>query len=60
MHGALIAGVPLLVISGESTTYGEQPDFDPVIPHAPFLDVYDTRNYEIPPQALDYLLHGRG
>ena len=29
VHGALIAGVPMLVISGESTTYGEQPDFDP-------------------------------
>src|SRR6185437_11697904 len=29
VHGALIAGVPMLVISGESTTYGEQPGFDP-------------------------------
>jgi acetolactate synthase I/II/III large subunit len=29
VHGALIAGVPMLVISGESLTYGEQPDFDP-------------------------------
>ena len=29
IHGALIAGVPMLVISGESTTYGEQPGFDP-------------------------------
>ena len=29
VHGALIAGVPMLVISGESTTYGEEPDFDP-------------------------------
>ena len=29
VHGALIAGIPMLVISGESTTYGEQPDFDP-------------------------------
>jgi len=38
----------------------QQPDLDPVISRAPFLDVYDTRNYDIPPQALDYLLHGRG
>jgi thiamine pyrophosphate-dependent acetolactate synthase large subunit-like protein len=29
VHGALIAGVPMLVISGESITYGEQPGFDP-------------------------------
>lgn len=29
VHGALIAGIPMLVISGESTTYGEQPGFDP-------------------------------
>ena len=29
VHGALIAGVPMLVISGKSTTYGEEPDFDP-------------------------------
>jgi acetolactate synthase-1/2/3 large subunit len=29
VHGALIAGVPMLVISGESTTYGEEPGFDP-------------------------------
>ena len=29
VHGALIAGVPMVVISGESTTYGEQPGFDP-------------------------------
>jgi thiamine pyrophosphate-dependent acetolactate synthase large subunit-like protein len=29
VHGALIAGVPMLVISGESVTYGEQPGFDP-------------------------------
>jgi len=29
VHGALIAGVPMLIISGESTTYGENPDFDP-------------------------------
>ena len=29
VHGALIAGVPMLVISGESTTYGEQSGFDP-------------------------------
>lgn len=29
VHGALIAGLPMLVISGESLTYGEQPDFDP-------------------------------
>jgi acetolactate synthase-1/2/3 large subunit len=29
VHGALIAGVPMLVISGESLTYGEQPGFDP-------------------------------
>ena len=29
VHGALIAGLPMLVISGESTTYGEQPGFDP-------------------------------
>ena len=29
VHGSLIAGVPMLIISGESLTYGEQPDFDP-------------------------------
>ncbi len=29
LHGAWIAGVPMLVISGESVTYGEQPGFDP-------------------------------
>ncbi|MHA1108408.1 MAG: thiamine pyrophosphate-dependent enzyme [Alphaproteobacteria bacterium] len=29
IHGAWIAGVPMVVISGESTTYGEQPGFDP-------------------------------
>ncbi|MDX1483961.1 MAG: thiamine pyrophosphate-binding protein [Alphaproteobacteria bacterium] len=29
VHGALIAGVPMVVISGESLTYGEQPGFDP-------------------------------
>ncbi|MEC7490838.1 MAG: thiamine pyrophosphate-dependent enzyme [Pseudomonadota bacterium] len=29
IHGAFIAGVPMVIISGESMTYGEQPDFDP-------------------------------
>ena len=29
IHGSLIAGVPMLVISGESITYGEEPNFDP-------------------------------
>jgi acetolactate synthase-1/2/3 large subunit len=29
IHGAFIAGVPMVVISGESMTYGEQPGFDP-------------------------------
>jgi acetolactate synthase-1/2/3 large subunit len=29
VHGSLIAGVPMLVISGESITYGEEPGFDP-------------------------------
>ena len=29
IHGAWIANVPMVVISGESTTYGEQPGFDP-------------------------------
>ena len=29
IHGAYIAGVPMVVISGESMTYGEQPGFDP-------------------------------
>jgi acetolactate synthase-1/2/3 large subunit len=29
VHGSLIAGVPMLIISGESITYGENPDFDP-------------------------------
>lgn len=29
IHGAHIAGIPMLVISGESMTYGEQPGFDP-------------------------------
>lgn len=29
VHGALIAGVPMLIISGESITYGENPSFDP-------------------------------
>ncbi len=29
IHGAYIASVPMVVISGESMTYGEQPDFDP-------------------------------
>jgi acetolactate synthase I/II/III large subunit len=29
VHGSLIAGVPMLVISGESVTYGENPEFDP-------------------------------
>ncbi len=29
VHGSLIAGVPMLVISGESLTYGENPEFDP-------------------------------
>ena len=29
IHGAFLAGVPMLVVSGESTTYGEQPGFDP-------------------------------
>ncbi len=29
VHGSLIAGVPMLVISGESITYGENPEFDP-------------------------------
>ena len=29
MHGAFVAGVPMVVISGESMTYGEQPEFDP-------------------------------
>jgi acetolactate synthase I/II/III large subunit len=29
VHGAYLAGVPMVVISGETMTYGEQPDFDP-------------------------------
>jgi len=29
IHAASIAGVPMVVISGESMTYGEQPGFDP-------------------------------
>ncbi len=29
IHGAWLASVPMVVISGESMTYGEQPDFDP-------------------------------
>ncbi len=29
IHGAWLAGVPMVVISGESMTYGEQPEFDP-------------------------------
>ena len=29
VHGSLIAGVPMLVISGESLTYGENAEFDP-------------------------------
>lgn len=29
LHGALQAGIPMLVMSGESLTYGEQPGFDP-------------------------------
>ncbi len=29
LHAAWVAGVPMLVISGESVTYGEQPGFDP-------------------------------
>jgi len=29
IHGAFVAGVPMVVISGESKTYGEQPEFDP-------------------------------
>ncbi|MHA1107786.1 MAG: thiamine pyrophosphate-dependent enzyme [Alphaproteobacteria bacterium] len=29
IHGAMQAGVPMVVMSGESMTYGEQPGFDP-------------------------------
>jgi acetolactate synthase-1/2/3 large subunit len=29
VHGSLIAGVPMLVISGESISYGENAEFDP-------------------------------
>ncbi|HET7679988.1 MAG TPA: thiamine pyrophosphate-dependent enzyme [Xanthobacteraceae bacterium] len=29
VHGSLIAGVPMLVISGESVTFGEDPSLDP-------------------------------
>ncbi len=29
IHGAFVTGVPMVVISGESMTYGEQPEFDP-------------------------------
>ncbi|MEE8515616.1 MAG: thiamine pyrophosphate-dependent enzyme [Alphaproteobacteria bacterium] len=29
VHGALLAGVPMVVISGESLTYGEEPGLDP-------------------------------
>jgi thiamine pyrophosphate-dependent acetolactate synthase large subunit-like protein len=29
IHGAFVAGVPMVVISGESMTYGERPEFDP-------------------------------
>lgn len=29
IHGAFIAGIPMVVISGESMTYGEEPGFDP-------------------------------
>ena len=29
VHGAQLAGTPLIVLSGESLTYGEDPEFDP-------------------------------
>jgi acetolactate synthase I/II/III large subunit len=29
IHGAFVTSVPMVVISGESMTYGEQPEFDP-------------------------------
>jgi len=29
IHAAHVASIPMVVISGESMTYGEQPDFDP-------------------------------
>ena len=29
IHAAWVASVPMVVISGETTTYGEQPGFDP-------------------------------
>lgn len=29
IHGAFIAGIPMVIISGESMTYGEKRDFDP-------------------------------
>ncbi len=29
IHGAFVAGIPMIVISGESMTYGEQKSFDP-------------------------------
>lgn len=29
IHGAFVAGIPMIVISGESMTYGEQKGFDP-------------------------------
>ena len=29
IHGAWSAGIPMVVISGETMTYGERPDFDP-------------------------------
>ena len=29
IHGAFIAGIPMVIISGESMTYGEKKDFDP-------------------------------
>jgi hypothetical protein len=29
IHAAWVSGVPMVVISGETTTYGEQPGFDP-------------------------------
>jgi acetolactate synthase I/II/III large subunit len=29
IHGAFVTGIPMVVISGESMTYGEQPEFDP-------------------------------
>jgi acetolactate synthase-1/2/3 large subunit len=29
IHAAYVAGIPMVVVSGESMTYGEQPNFDP-------------------------------